>query len=78
MPEYEVEVEITLKVTIENVEAANEDDASKDAVEQVRERYERIIRSEDLTQIDTIESVWVDEYLEEDSENAESSRTAND
>lgn len=69
MPEYEVEVEITLKVTIEDVEAANEDDASKEATEQVRERYERMLRSEDLTQIDTIESVWVDEYLEEDSEN---------
>lgn len=60
MPEYEVEVEITLKVTIEDVEAANEEDASKEASEQVRERYERLLRSEPLTQIDTIESVWVD------------------
>ena len=69
MPEYEVEVEITLKVTIEDVEASNEEGASKEATEQVRERYERILRSENLTQIDTIESVWVDEYLEKDSEN---------
>ena len=64
MKEYEVEVEITLKVTLEDVEAATEEEAGRKAEEEVRKEYQRKMAG--ITQIDKVEAVWIDEYLDGD------------